>query len=71
MREFDVVPLLADVYPGRTMENPIAVICGEEDTSWSLRVVWDPTLTKPFRADHTSSTYASEGSVVLALTIVK
>lgn len=72
MREFDAVPLLAEVYPGCTMENPIAVICREEeDTRWSLGVVWDPTFTKPLRADYTSSTYAYEGSVVLALTIVK
>ncbi|KIJ90360.1 hypothetical protein K443DRAFT_116699, partial [Laccaria amethystina LaAM-08-1] len=55
MREFDVVPLLAEVYPGCTVENPMAVVCGEEeDTRWSLGMVWDPTFTKPFRADYTS-----------------
>ena len=72
MREFDAVPLLAEVYPGCTVENPIAVICGEEeDTRWPLGVVWDPTFTKPFRADYTSSAYAYGGSSVLALTVVK
>jgi hypothetical protein len=72
MREFDVVPLLAEVYPGCTVENPMAVVCGEEeDTRWSLGMVWDPTFTKPFRADYTSSTYAYKASVVLALIIVK
>lgn len=54
LREFDAVPLLAEVYPGCNVENPIAVIYGEEeDRIWFLGVVWDPTFTKPFRADYT------------------
>lgn len=59
MREFIFVPLLAEVYPGCTVENHIGVICGEEeDARWSFRVVWDPTFTKPFKAGYTSSAYA-------------